>query len=105
MSKSSAPHPHAIVLSLVEQALLGAAALAPVAMLAFPEARGVGATFGWTPFWLSALPLCAWAVARGLRRRAETALAIRPSAQVQRLPIRPRPGGAQAVAAAPRRVA
>jgi hypothetical protein len=105
MSKPSTPHQHAIVLSRIEQALLGAAALAPVAMLAIPEARGAGAMFGWTPLWLSALPLCAWAVARGLRRRAETALARRPSARVHRLPVVPRSAQRQAVAAAQRRAA
>lgn len=105
MPKPSAPHPHAIVLSRIERALLGAAALAPVAMLSLPEVRGAGATFGWLPFWLVALPLCAWAVARGLRRRAEAAPAIRPSARVHRLPVVPRSAHRQTVAAAPRRAA
>ena len=105
MSKSSAPHQHAIVLSRIEQALLGAVALALVAMLSFPEARGAGETFGWMPFWLAALPVCAWAVARGLRRRAEAALAIRPSARVHRLPVVPRSAQRQTAVAAPRRAA
>jgi hypothetical protein len=105
MSKSSAPHQHAIVLSRIEQALLGAATLALVAMLAFPEARGACATFGWMPFWLVALPLCAWAVARGLRLSAEATLAIRPSARVHRLPVVPPSAHRQTVLSAPRRAA
>jgi hypothetical protein len=86
MSKSSAAQQHAIVLSRIEQALLGAAVLAVVAMLSFSGARDAGAMFGWAPFWLLTLPLCAWAVARGLRRRADAALVARPSARVHRLP-------------------
>lgn len=105
MSKPSAPHPHAIVLSRIEQALLGAGALALVTMLSFPGARSAGATLGWLPFWLAALPLCAWAVARGLRRRAEAAQALRPSARVHRLPVAPRSAHRRTVAAAPRRAA
>lgn len=105
MSKPSAPHQHAIVLSRIEQALLGAAALAPVAMLSFPDARGAGETFGWLPFWLAVLPLCASAVARGLRLRAEAALAMRPSARVHRLPTALRSAHRQTAAPAPRRAA
>ncbi len=56
-------------MSLLEQALLGAIALALVAMLSLPAARGLSDTFGWMPFWLLALPLSAWGVARALRQR------------------------------------
>lgn len=52
----------------LEQALLGAVALALVAMLSLPAARGVSDAFGWMPFWLLALPLSAWGAARALRR-------------------------------------
>lgn len=62
--------PHSSSVSLLEQALLGAAALAAIAMLSLPAARGVSETFGWLPFWMLALPLTAWAVARALRRRS-----------------------------------
>lgn len=62
----SQPHPSSV--SVIEQALLGIAALALVALLSLPAARGVSDTFGWLPFWLLALPLTAWAVARALRR-------------------------------------
>ncbi len=58
-------------ISLFEQALLGVVALALVAMLSLPAARGVSDTLGWLPFWLLALPLSAWGVARALRRRGE----------------------------------
>jgi hypothetical protein len=71
--------------SLLEQSLLGAAALGLVAMLSFPAARGIGDTLGWLPFWLLALPLSAWATARLLRRREAGALIARPSARVHRL--------------------
>ena len=44
-------------MSLLEQALLGAIALALVAMLSLPTARGVSDTFGWLPFWLVVAPV------------------------------------------------
>lgn len=56
--------------SFLEQALLGAVALALVAMLSLPAARGVSDVFGWMPFWLLALPLSAWVAARALRQRS-----------------------------------
>lgn len=55
--------------SLLEQSLLGAIALALVAMLSLPAARGVSDSIGWLPFWLLALPLSAWMTARSLRYR------------------------------------
>lgn len=58
-------------MSLIEQALLGAVALALVAMLSLPAARGVSEALGWLPFWLLALPLSAWAVARALRHHGQ----------------------------------
>jgi len=70
---------------LIEHALLGASALGLVAILAFPEARGASETYGWLPFWLLALPICAWAVARALRGRASQESATRPLARVHRL--------------------
>lgn len=67
--------------SLIEQALLGLAALAVVAMLSWPAARSIGAVFGWVPFWLLALPLSAWASLRWSRyRAAEAALRVGPRA-------------------------
>ena len=54
----------------LEQGLLGAVALALVAMLSLPAARGVSDVFGWMPFWLLALPLSAWVAARALRPRS-----------------------------------
>lgn len=70
---------------LIEHALLAAAMLGLVAMLSFPAARGVDATFGWLPFWLTALPLSAWAMARTLRSRRSRRHAARPMARVHRL--------------------
>ncbi len=74
-------------MSLLDQALLGAVALALVAMLSLPAARGVSDAFGWMPFWLLALPLSAWGVARALRRRSAR-LRVLPMATVH--PIRAR---------------
>lgn len=62
-SLASAPTP-------LEQALLALAALAVVALSSFPAAREASVAFGWLPFWLLALPLSAWAMARALRVRA-----------------------------------
>lgn len=59
--------------SLIEQSLLGAVVLALVAMVSLPVARSGSETFGWLPFWLLALPLSAWAVARLLRLREQRA--------------------------------
>jgi hypothetical protein len=71
--------------SAIEYASLGLAALGLVMMLSFPAARSVSEIFGWLPFWLVALPLCAWAVARALRDRAcddDARPKARPSASV-----------------------
>lgn len=85
---ASRPSQHA--LALVEQALLGLVALALVALLSMPAARSVSGTFGWLPFWLTALPLCAWATARALRLSAPRA-PTRPLARVLVLAsVRPR---------------
>jgi hypothetical protein len=56
--------------SFAEQLMLGAAALGLVVMLSFPAARTGGDIFGWVPFWLLALPLSAWGMARALRQRS-----------------------------------
>lgn len=56
--------------SFFEQTSLALAALAVVALLSFPAARGASDAFGWLPFWLLALPLSAWATALALRVRA-----------------------------------
>jgi hypothetical protein len=72
-------------ISAIEHASLGLAALGLVMMLSFPAARSVSEAFGWLPFWLLALPLCAWAAARALRDRAcrdNTRSKARPSASV-----------------------
>ena len=74
--------------SLIEQSLLGAVALGLVAMLSLPGGAQHGSeTLGWLPFWLLALPLSAWAVARLLRwREQRAALAVRrPMASVHAL--------------------
>jgi len=79
--------------SLIEQSLLGAVALGLAAMLSLPAARSTSETLGWLPFWLLALPLSAWAVARLLRWRDQrAALAVRrPMASVHALhDVRPR---------------
>lgn len=86
-------HPSSV--SVVEQALLGAAALGLIALLSLPAARGVSDTFGWLPFWLLALPLSAWAVARALRRRSNRRHA-RPMATVHPIGVaHPRVQGVQ----------
>lgn len=79
--------------SLIEQSLLGAVALGLVAMLSLPAARSTSESLGWLPFWLLALPLSAWAVARLLRLREQRAMAAarRPMASVHALHgVRPR---------------
>ena len=79
--------------SLIEQSLLGTVALGLVAMLSLPAARSTSESLGWLPFWLLALPLSAWAVARLLRLREQRAMAAarRPMACVHALPgVRPR---------------
>lgn len=76
---------------LAEQLLLASLALAVLALLIFPAARGVSEALGWLPLWLLGLPGSAWAALR-LRRWREQA-AVRPaavlrtpaSAQVHRL--------------------
>lgn len=70
--------------SAFEHASLAFAALALTTMLSFPEARSVSDTFGWLPFWLSALPLTTWAATRAMRIRGGMHEA-RPSASVHRL--------------------
>ncbi|MFD0724781.1 hypothetical protein [Lysobacter brunescens] len=79
--------------SLIEQSLLGAVALGLVAMLSLPATRSTNETLGWLPFWLLALPLSAWVVARLLRLREQRTLAAarRPMASVHALhDVRPR---------------
>lgn len=78
--------------SPIEQSLLGAVALGLVAMLSLPVARSSSETLGWLPFWLLALPLSAWVVARLLRLREQRAVAAtrRPMASVHRLHAVPR---------------
>lgn len=78
--------------SLIEQSLLGAIALGLVAMLSLPAARSTSESLGWLPFWLLALPLSAWAVARLLRLREQHALAAArpPMASVHALHAVPR---------------
>ena len=91
----SQSHPSSV--SVIEQVLLGMAALALVALLSLPAVRGVSETFGWLPFWLLALPLSAWAVARALRRRNNLGHAP-PMATVHPIGVaRPRVQGAQAL--------
>jgi BarA-like signal transduction histidine kinase len=91
------PQRHLSSVSLVEQCLLGAVALALVAMLSLPAARSAGATFGWMPFWLLALPLMAWATARALRQRRHRECAL-PTATVHAISAaRPRVQASQAL--------
>ncbi len=83
---------HLSSVSLLEQCLLAAAGLALVAMLSLPAMRDVSDTFGWLPFWLLALPLTAWAVARALRHRGQRD-AVRPMTTVYPIaPARSRAG-------------
>lgn len=87
--------PHSSSISALEQALLGATALALVALLSLPAARGVSETFGWLPFWLLALPLSGWVVARALRHRGNCGY-TRPMATVHPIGVaRPRTQGVQ----------
>ena len=79
MSQPADSHASFFRPALIEQCMLGAIALAVVAMLSFPAARGVSDSFGWLPFWLLALPACAWATARVLRLRASPAPARQPA--------------------------
>lgn len=51
-------------------ALLGLLALAAVALLSLPAARGYSATLGWMPLWLAGLPASAW-LALWLGRRGD----------------------------------
>jgi hypothetical protein len=44
----------------LDVALLGLVFLAVVAMMSLPAARAPSATFGWTGFWLLAVPASAW---------------------------------------------
>lgn len=89
--------PHSSSVSLLEQGLLGTVALAAIALLSLPAARGVSEAFGWLPFWLLALPLSAWAVTCALRRRGNRGYA-RPMATVHPIgAARPRAQGAQAL--------
>jgi predicted permease len=60
---------HLSSVSLLEQCMFAASALALVAMLSLPAMRSVSESFGWVPFWLLVLPLTGWAVARALRQR------------------------------------
>lgn len=88
---------HSSSTSLLEQSLLGAAALALIALLSLPAARGASDTFGWLPFWLLALPLSAWAVARALRWRNNHGHEL-PMATVHPIAsARPRAQGSQAL--------
>ena len=62
-------------------------------MLSLPAARSTSESLGWLPFWLLALPLSAWAVARLLRWREQRAASAmrRPMASVHALhDVRPR---------------
>jgi hypothetical protein len=88
---------HLSSVSLAEQGLSGAVALALIALLSLPAARGVSDTFGWLPFWLLALPLSAWAMARALRRRSNAGHVL-PMASVHPIDAaRPRAQGVQAL--------
>jgi hypothetical protein len=89
--------PHSSSISLLEQSLLGTVALALIALLSLPAARGASDTFGWLPFWLLALPLTAWAVARALRRHSNHGHAL-PMATVHPIgSTRPAAQGSQAL--------
>jgi hypothetical protein len=81
---------HLSSIPLVEQCLLGAVVLALFTMLSLPETRGVSESFGSLPFWLSTLPLTAWATARVLRQRCNRERAL-PMATVHPIAVaRPR---------------
>ncbi len=84
-----ASRPAQPALAMVEQAMLGLAVLALVALVSLPAAHGASATFGWLPFWLLALPLSAWTTARLLRLHA-TVGPTQAQATVHVLAMRPR---------------
>jgi len=90
----SQPQPSSM--SLLEQALLGAIALALVAMLSLPAARGVSDTFGWLPFWLLASPLSAWGVARALRQSSQRRRVL-PMATIHPIRAKSVPGRREAM--------
>lgn len=83
-------------MSLLEQALLGAVALALVAMLSLPAARGLSDTFGWLPFWLLALPLSACGVARTLRQHRQCRRVL-PMATIHPIRAKSAPGRREAM--------
>ena len=78
--------------SLLEQSLLGVVALGLVAMLSLPAAGDISDTFGWLPFWLLALPLTAWAVARALRHRGQRDAVLPMATVYPTAPVRSRAG-------------
>lgn len=82
---------------LLEQSLLAAVALALVAMLSLPAARGVSDAFGWMPFWLLALPLSAWGAARALRQRGRRPRRALPMATVHPIRAMRAPGPREAL--------
>jgi hypothetical protein len=94
MSKNCTPYPQQAPTPLAEQLLLASLALAVLALLVFPAARGVSEALGWLPLWLLGLPGSAWAALRLRRWREQTTaqparvprgLALRAPAQVHRL--------------------
>lgn len=78
------PHTSSSAMPVLEQGLLGAVALALVAIMSLPAARGVGA-IGWWPLWLTLLPFSAWAALRLSRR-----LSAADESDRRRLPGSPR---------------
>jgi hypothetical protein len=88
---------HLPSVSLLEQGLLAAVALALVAMLSLPAVRSADDTFGWVPFWLLALPLTAWVTAWALRQRSHRERRL-PMATVHAIgAMRPRAQTSQAL--------
>lgn len=78
MTRSELPSRSAV--PAIEQILAGLMAVAVVAMLSLPAARGTSAALGWLPLWLLGLPAMALATSvllRLSRGRADATLPIR----------------------------
>ncbi|WP_202839296.1 hypothetical protein [Luteimonas saliphila] len=110
MTRPESRPPHSAALPTVERLLLGTLFLAAIVLLTFPAARDIGGAFGWTPFWLMALPatsllaarLLAWARRDGVAENRAPALPVRrrrPAMAVARRRTMPRRPAARLLAA------
>lgn len=83
---------HAAALRTVDHLLRALLALAVVALLSLPAARGHDALLGWMPGWLVGLPLASWCALRVVMARLPGAAARHPSVAFRRVavPVAPR---------------